>query len=184
MLQLKPIPDSDVDAFYEMISDPSLSVNTGSIPMGVDRAWALNRLRERREEEAAGKRVDDGLYDDETLVGMAGWFYNEHDQMEIGYAIHKDHRGKGLATRAAAMVVDKLREGGYNGAIFAQYFKDNPASGRVLEKLGFEKESSTEGPSASRVGLSPAWIAKLNALSDAGLQDAAAAKPLEGQSNK
>ncbi len=167
MLALKPIPDSDVDAFFDMVSDPTLSINSGSIPMGIDRAWALNRLSERREEEEAGTRNDCGLYDGETLVGMAGWFYNEHDDMEIGYAIHKDHRGKGLATRAAAMVVEMLRSSDYAGPIYAQYFKDNPASGRVLEKLGFEKEGSTEGLSASRVGTSPAWIMRLDISTEA-----------------
>lgn len=163
-LQLKAIPDSHVDAFFELMNDPTLSINSGSIPMGVDRAWALNRLSERRQEEKDGTRVDRGLYDGETLIGIAGWFINEEDQMEIGYAIHKDHRGKGLATRAAAMVVDMLRGSDYGGPIYAQYFKDNEASGRVLEKLGFEPDGSTEGLSAARGGTSPAWIVKLPAV--------------------
>lgn len=165
-IQLKPIPDSDVDAFFEMISDPTLSINTGTIPFGIDRAWALNRLNERRQEEEAGTRVDRGLYDGKILIGIAGWFYNEHNNMEIGYAIHKGHRGKGLATRAAAMVVDMLRESDYSGPIYAQYFKDNEASGRVLDKLGFEQDGSTEGLSAARGGASPAWIVKLPALTE------------------
>lgn len=165
-LQLKPIPDSDVDVFFDMMSDPTLSANTGTIPFVVDRAWALNRLSERREEEEAGTRVDRGLYDDETLVGIAGWFLNERDHMEIGYAIHKDHRSKGLATKASAMVIDMLRAGDYNGPIYAQYFKDNAASGRVLEKLGFEKDGSIDGLSAARGGASPAWTVKLAAVTE------------------
>lgn len=161
-LELKSIPDDDVDAFHDMVKDPTLSINTGSIPHPVDREWSMERLKVRRQEETDGKRVDCGLYDDGVLVGIAGWFYNDQGEMEIGYAIHRDHRGKGLATRAAAMVLKMLDESGYEGPVYAQYFKDNAASGRVLEKLGFKRERSTEGVSPARGGTAPAWIMKLD----------------------
>ena len=158
---LKPIPDEDVDAFFDMVRDPSLSFNTGSIPVGIDRDWAVNRLKERRAEEEKGTRADRGLYDGETLVGIASWFYNEHGHMEIGYAIHRDHRGNGLATRAAVMIVDMLQNDGFTGPIYAQYYQDNEASGRVLEKLGFEKDVLIEEHSAVRGGMYSSWIVKL-----------------------
>lgn len=160
-IRLKPVPDEDLDAFYELMSDPTLSINTGTIPYPVTRKWAQERLNIRRFEEIEGKRADRGLYDGDTLVGIAGWFLNEREEMEIGYAIHKDHRGKGLATKAAAMVIEMLRGEGFDGAIYAQYFKDNVPSGRVLEKLGFTAVRSTEGISAARGGSAPAWVMRL-----------------------
>lgn len=163
-LELKPIPDADIDAFHNLMADPTLSINTGTIPYPVDRAWAIERLETRRAEEEEGRRVDRGLYENGILVGSAGWFYNEEDKMEIGYAIHRDHRGRGLATKAARMVLDLLRESNFEGPVYAQYFKDNEPSGRVLEKLGFVRIGSTEGLSAARGGSSPAWVVRIDQL--------------------
>ncbi len=161
-ITLKPVPDEDLEAFFLLMADPTLSINTGTIPYPVTREWAQERLDERRREETEGKRADRGIYDGETLVGTAGWFFNEHDEMEIGYAIHKDHRGKGLATQAAGLVVEMIRGGGFDGPIYANYFKDNLASGRVLEKLGFAAVRETESISAARGGSAPAWVMRLD----------------------
>ena len=160
-LTLKPVPDEDLEAFYLLMADPTLSINTGTIPGSITREWAQERLIERRQEEVDGTRADRGLYNGDTLVGIAGWFLNEREEMEIGYAIHKDHRGKGLATKAAGMVVEMIRDSGFAGPIYAQYFKDNAPSGRVLEKLGFIQVRSTEGISAARGGSAPAWVMRL-----------------------
>lgn len=164
--KLKSVPDEDLEQYYTLLKDPTLSINTGTIPYPVTREWAQERLDLRRREEDAGTRVDRGLYDGDTLVGIAGWFLNERDEMEIGYAIHKDHRGKGLATTAAGMVINLLRDGGFGGPIYAQYFKDNVASGRVLEKLGFTAVRETEGISAARGGSAPAWVMRLDLKSE------------------
>ena len=59
---------------------------------------------------------------------------------EIGYAIGKKYWGKGIATEAIKLMVDfgfnklKLKR------IWAGVDSENPASAKVLEKAGFEKE--------------------------------------------
>lgn len=163
-LALKPVPDEDLHAFHELMADPSLSINTGSIPVGVDLEWSRTRLSVRRQEEEDGKRADRGVYADGVLVGTAGWFYNEEGDMEIGYAIHKDHRGKGFATQAAGLVLEMLRGRSFDGPVIAQFFKDNPASGRVLEKLGFRKVGEVQGLSAARGDTAPAWVMRIDSL--------------------
>lgn len=163
---LKKVPNAHLEQYYNLLKDPSLSINTGTIPYPITREWAEERLAERNREEEEGIRKDRGLYDGDTLVGIAGWFLNERDEMEIGYAVHKDHRGKGLATIAARLVIEMIREGGFDGPIYAQYFKDNVASGRVLEKVGFTAVRSTEGISAARGGSAPAWVMRLDVKSE------------------
>lgn len=163
---LKPVPNGDVEQYFNLLKDPTLSINTGTIPYPITPEWAQERLNERNREEVEGKRADRGLYDGDILVGIAGWFLNEVEEMEIGYAIHKDHRGKGLATTAAGLVVEMIRETGFDGPIYAQYFKDNVASGRVLEKLGFTAVRETEGISAARGGSAPAWVMRLDNKSE------------------
>ena len=163
---LKYIPDEDLPAFFEMLSDKSLTIQTGSIPLTIDIDWAHERLLMQRKGEVEGTRFDRGLYEGDTLVGMAGWFRNDDGLIEIGYAIHRDHRGKGYATKAASMVLDMLRESGCAGPVYAQYFQDNEASGSVLAKLGFKQVRSTEGVSAARIGSSPAWLMRLDFIKE------------------
>ena len=57
--------------------------------------------------------------------------------VEIGYWIARAHWGEGYATEAGRAVLTIARTLGYTQVLGA-HFLDNPASGRVLEKLGFE----------------------------------------------
>lgn len=57
--------------------------------------------------------------------------------IEIGYWIARDHWGRGYATEAGQAVLTIARTLGYE-RVLGSHFLDNPASGRVLEKLGFE----------------------------------------------
>lgn len=71
------------------------------------------------------------------LVGACGLGRRPSGAVELGYWIARDQWGRGLATEASRALIDiartlrlKILEG--------SHFTDNPASGRVLEKLGFE----------------------------------------------
>lgn len=150
-LELRPVPDSDLEAFFHLLNDESLAVHTGTIPHPITMDWAKERLFLKRAGEAEGTAVDRGLYLGGTLVGNAGWFIQD-GMLEIAYAIHRGHRGKGLATKAAQLVLDMLHEAEYDQPIYATYFADNPGSGRVLEKLGFKYIETLLGTGASRVG--------------------------------
>jgi RimJ/RimL family protein N-acetyltransferase len=56
---------------------------------------------------------------------------------EFGYYIARDHWGRGVATEAAlAIKMVAIESFGYL-KLTAGYHSDNPASGRVLAKLGF-----------------------------------------------
>lgn len=57
--------------------------------------------------------------------------------IEIGYWIARDHWGCGYASEAGRAVLTIARTLGYE-RVLGSHFLDNPASGRVLEKLGFE----------------------------------------------
>jgi RimJ/RimL family protein N-acetyltransferase len=55
----------------------------------------------------------------------------------MGYWIARQHWGRGFATEAAEALIDIARTLGL-ASLEGSHFIDNPASGRVLEKLGFE----------------------------------------------
>lgn len=70
------------------------------------------------------------------LIGSCG--LGLHDgEVELGYWIARDEWGKGYATEAARAVLRLARVIGHR-RIAAGHFIDNPGSGRVLDKLGFQ----------------------------------------------
>ncbi len=69
------------------------------------------------------------------VIGSAG-MGEHHEQPEIGYWIARPYWGHGFATEAAGAVLRIARALGH-GRITAGHFADNPASGRVLRKIGF-----------------------------------------------
>lgn len=69
------------------------------------------------------------------VIGAAG--LGEHEgEPQIGYWIARQHWGRGYATEAAGAVLRIARTLGHS-RLRAGHFADNPASGRVLRKIGF-----------------------------------------------
>lgn len=69
------------------------------------------------------------------VIGSAG--LGEHDgQPELGYWIARAHWGQGYATEAGGAVLRIAAALGHRRVV-AGHFTDNPASGKVLRKLGF-----------------------------------------------
>ena len=61
----------------------------------------------------------------------AGW-----PGREVGWSLAREAWGRGYATEAARALLALARTLGHK-RLFASHFVDNPASGRVLQKLGF-----------------------------------------------
>ncbi|MEH7356092.1 GNAT family protein, partial [Neobacillus drentensis] len=59
---------------------------------------------------------------------------------EIAYWIGEEFWGKGYATEAAQAILQFAFDEKQYHKLFARYFNSNPASGRVLQKLGMKKE--------------------------------------------
>lgn len=80
------------------------------------------------------------------LIGMTGLhdISDVHKHGELGYALGRDYWGKGYASEAAGAVVDFAFETLGLERVHAAYFTRNPASGRVLEKVGFVREGLRE----------------------------------------
>lgn len=69
------------------------------------------------------------------LIGTVGMIPGE-DAPELGYWIAREHWGKGFATEAGRAMLTLARTLGHR-RVAACHFHDNPASGRVLRKVGF-----------------------------------------------
>ncbi|MEY4238307.1 MAG: hypothetical protein RL339_908 [Pseudomonadota bacterium] len=69
------------------------------------------------------------------LIGCIG-LAADGDAVELGYWLGREHWGKGYASEAARAVISVARVLGHKRLV-AGHFIDNPASGRVLRKVGF-----------------------------------------------
>lgn len=58
------------------------------------------------------------------------------DEVELGYWIARDYWDRGYATEATRAVLSLARTIGHSRLV-SSHFVDNPASGRVLRKIGF-----------------------------------------------
>jgi len=75
------------------------------------------------------------------LYGCMGMGIDLNSNMgEIGYWIDPNHWNKGIATEAAEAIIRFGFEVKKFHKINASYFTYNPASGRVMEKVGMERE--------------------------------------------
>ena len=92
-------------------------------------------------------------------IGLA----REEGRHVLGYWLAPEAWGRGYATEAGRAVVAIARDALRLKRIHASHFVDNPASGRVLGKLGFRPTGKVEGHySAARGGIAPSRLLTLD----------------------
>lgn len=78
---------------------------------------------------------------EEQIIGAIGLHDRDDDKAELGYWIGIPYWNKGYVTEAAKAIVDfGFKELGFN-KIYATHFLHNPASGKIMEKIGMEQEA-------------------------------------------
>jgi RimJ/RimL family protein N-acetyltransferase len=89
------------------------------------------------------------------MVGSGGYAFAPNDRVtEIGYEVAPAHRGRGVATAAAARLVQQAFDSGAVDAVLAHTLaEENPSTG-VLERLGFVKVAELPDP---EVGMTWEW---------------------------
>jgi RimJ/RimL family protein N-acetyltransferase len=71
------------------------------------------------------------------IIGAVG-LHQESEGLELGYWIARNRWGRGYATEAARGALEVARALGHR-RVLAGHYVDNPASARVLRKLGFRE---------------------------------------------
>jgi RimJ/RimL family protein N-acetyltransferase len=88
--------------------------------------------------------------DPHRLVGGIGLHRADDGDHELGYWLAPDAWGRGYATEAGRAVLDIARQALPITRIVAYHHADNPASGRVLHKLGFRETGRSQRFSLAR----------------------------------
>jgi RimJ/RimL family protein N-acetyltransferase len=144
-LLLRPGWGEDAPALARAIADEQVVRNlaTAPWPYAIEDAEAF--LASPRDPVMPSFLITERTDGDPVIVGACGLGRRPSGAVELGYWIGRAHWGKGFATEAGRALIDIARTLKLP-RLEASHFLDNPASGRVLEKLGFV----ATGLSASR----------------------------------
>ena len=143
---LRPYQAADGDAVWKVISRPEIYATTNAIPKNFSRRrvdWWFAFLENTRR---SGTGFEFGVFEKRTgeYLGNCG-SVNVNPRQDSGvltYFIHPQWWGCGVATEASAAVLDfAFHELGLM-RVSGSCMTCNPASRRVMEKLGFQLEGT------------------------------------------
>jgi RimJ/RimL family protein N-acetyltransferase len=135
----------DAERMLAGLLHPDVVASSGMPPKGHTLESVLDAIvRQRPQELRTGEGAMLTIADRETdlfLGSFVLWHLNwDFRQAEIGYWIHPDARGRGVAARATALVADwALGKLGLH-RLEAYVADDNPASVKTIERAGFVRE--------------------------------------------
>ncbi len=136
-LLLRPGFPEDAPALAAAIADEAIVRNLATAPWPYRMRDAEAFLARPRDPVLPTLLVFERTSGAPQLVGSCGLGRRPSGAVEMGYWVARPFWGRGLATEACVALVGIARTLGLN-SLEGSYFVDNPASARVLEKLGFE----------------------------------------------
>ncbi|MBP7184827.1 MAG: GNAT family N-acetyltransferase [Saprospiraceae bacterium] len=140
---LREFEATDVDALYELDSDPEVHRYLGNKPV-TDKAQlveVINFIRQQYVDHGIGRWA---VIDKESnqFVGWSGLKFvtdmtNHHSKFyDLGYRLIRKHWGKGIATETAIASLDYAFNQIKTDKVYASAAIDNHASNKVLQKIG------------------------------------------------
>lgn len=136
-LHLRPGHRDDAPALLRAIADPDIVRNLASAP------WPYGLADAERLASQPFNTQEPRLFifrdgpEPAELIGVAGLDRMPTGEVELGYWIAKPHWNRGYASEVGRRLIEIARSELKLSRLVAGYFIDNPASGRVLSKLGF-----------------------------------------------
>ena len=140
-LTLRPFTPDDVPAVQKFAAAHEVALNTLVIPHpypdGAAAAWIATHADAYAQNQVHHFAIDHG-----GLAGAMALMMKGNGIAEIGYWIAVPYWNRGYATEAGRAVVRYGFEQCDLHRIFAAHFTRNPASGRVLAKIGMKYEGT------------------------------------------
>ena len=139
-LILRPWRESDAEALFKYASDPDVGPRAG---------WPPHKSVEESLEIIRTVFSGEGMWavelkETSEVIGSIGYLPDsdsnldiEEDQCEVGYWIARPYWNQGICTEAMRAVVEYCFNVKGFSVLWGDYFPENPASGRVMEKCGF-----------------------------------------------
>jgi len=166
-LTLRQLAPEDAPRIARLAGVWDIASMTGRIPYPYSSDVALHWVNGLAEGE-----IVFGIVHDDELIGLCGFTCTPDKTAEIGYWIGKSYWSRGFATEAAEALINYgFTKGGIKKFTCA-HFANNPASERVIAKLGFRPlgestgwcEARGQDLPTRRYELRRPWMAAIKAL--------------------
>jgi ribosomal-protein-alanine N-acetyltransferase len=149
-LLLRPSDASDANRAFEIQSDWNVARMLRTMAFPPSRADIQAWFADQPRQWAAGEAYRFAIALDGEMIGMAYLDAISGREANLGYWLDREHWGRGHAYEAAHALVAFAFADARLTRLRAGHAYDNPASGRVLTKLGFEPLDTVERESRSR----------------------------------
>lgn len=137
-LMLRPITLDDAEDLFEYASDPENTRHTFPTHQSIEETeWVISNLF--MSSPLGNFAIE--LKENGKMIGTCDLRVNESEKSaELAYAINKKYWGNGYAPEAAKKLLELAFQDLKIERLWAKFSSKNPASGRVMEKIGMEKE--------------------------------------------
>ena len=152
---LRPWRDSDAEALFKYASDPEVGPRAGWPPhKNVEESREIIRTLFNSDHMWAMELKKTG-----EPIGCMGYFVHGESNInigendaEVGYWVARPYWNLGLCTETLQLLIGYcFNVKGYD-TLWADYFPENPASGRVMEKCGFRDTGEINRCSRLQIG--------------------------------
>jgi RimJ/RimL family protein N-acetyltransferase len=137
-LLLRPAWAEDTDALFRAIADERIVRNLATVPWPYRPEHAFTFTQSARRVDRPSSLIFLRSSGAPELVGGIGIHDTPDGAVELGYWIARAHWGRGYASEAGKAVIAFARDALRLPGLVAGHFLDNPSSGSVLRKLGFQ----------------------------------------------
>jgi ribosomal-protein-alanine N-acetyltransferase len=137
-LNLRCFQNEDVRTLYDLLSDPQVRSGTTHWPEDFQVSQVREWLRKIATQKQTGTAWVYGIFDHRfRLMGEVSLVEIYENKANLTYWLGRPYWGQGYATEAGEALAAVAHSLGIHG-LMALHLEVNPASGRVLEKLGFD----------------------------------------------
>jgi len=140
-LLLRPSWPEDAGELHQAIADEGIVRNLARAPWPYTAEDAVRSATQEHDAQFPSFLMMQRTNGAPRLIGACG-IGNFNNDAELGYWIGRPYWGLGFATEASRAVLEIAKTIGHKKLV-ASHFTDNPASGKVLRKLGFQSTGKT-----------------------------------------
>ena len=143
-LVLRKCTRADAPDIQSLAGDWDIASTTLRIPHPYEDGMAESWISTHQENLDRGEQLSLGItLRSGAIIGNIGLMFDPpNDMAEMGYWIGKPYWNQGFGTEAAGALIRYAFEVLGLNRVYAAHFKRNPASGRIMQKIGMVYEGS------------------------------------------
>lgn len=145
-LSLRPVREQDAQAVHRLLADGRVAPTTSTIPFPYRLADAQAWTRHAAATGQAPESLQYLLEQDGEPVGVISCMETAPAIGNVAYWIAPERWGGGIAGRALALLLARPEVRRHYRCLEGLHLDDNPASGAVLRRNGFEPAGAVERP--------------------------------------